>query len=144
MEENYFHLFNFEPTLTIDILVLEKRYLHLCRNNHPDRHIGSPDHNKFLLLSSRINQAYTSLKDPLQRAEHLLKVLDGPAKANVEAEFLEKVWDLKDRQDQQGLKQLQQECYQKFESLFDQEPSKVLPEIRLALDRLQYCEVHNG
>jgi molecular chaperone HscB len=66
MSSNYFALFEIEPTFDINFDALEKKYIELSREFHPDVNEG-----KFESMVN-INKAYEVLKSPLKRAEHLL------------------------------------------------------------------------
>lgn len=69
---NPFSLLNLEPSYALDLKTLEKHYFEAQRKTHPDRFFGA-EKAEALKLSTRVNQAYTTLKNPLLRAEYLLK-----------------------------------------------------------------------
>lgn len=71
---NAFERFGLPVRYELDREELEARYLRLSRRLHPDRQIGKPAarQSRALILSSALNEAYSLLKDPRQRAEHLL------------------------------------------------------------------------
>lgn len=73
---DYFALLGFERYFNIDYDQLEKRYFELQRQFHPDRVIGKSSSERLAALnkSTDINAAYEALKQPLKRAEHLLKL----------------------------------------------------------------------
>lgn len=77
---DYFTLFGLERTFDIDTNELEKRFLELSRLVHPDFHTNELDNVMMLSLeiTSRMNQAYETLKDPITRAEYLLSLAGGP------------------------------------------------------------------
>lgn len=54
---------------------LEERHRNLSRALHPDRHLDASPHDRRLALSRAIevNEAYRRLKDPISRAEALLR-----------------------------------------------------------------------
>jgi molecular chaperone HscB len=68
--------------LNLDTADLERRYLALSRETHPDRFATAPAAQRIRVLeaSANVNRAYRTLKDGVQRAEHLL-VLEGVAPA---------------------------------------------------------------
>jgi molecular chaperone HscB len=63
------------PTLDLDLGVLEQRYRDLLRELHPDRfaQASSSEKRESLSRAVSVNEAYRVLRDPLKRAELLLK-----------------------------------------------------------------------
>jgi molecular chaperone HscB len=76
----YFAIFSLPPHLVIDAPALEKSFYALSRKLHPDRFASkSPaEQQNALAESSRLNDAYRTLKDPIARTEYLL-ALEGIA-----------------------------------------------------------------
>ena len=72
----YFEIFSLPDHLTIDTRALEKSFYALSRKLHPDRFAGRPvaEQEAALAQSSRLNDAYRTLKDPIARTEYLLKL----------------------------------------------------------------------
>jgi molecular chaperone HscB len=72
----YFTIFSLPPKLLIDLPALEKSFYALSRRLHPDRFAAkSPAEQAAALAeSSRLNDAYRTLKDPIARTEYLLKL----------------------------------------------------------------------
>ncbi|MGP8258572.1 MAG: Fe-S protein assembly co-chaperone HscB [Acidobacteriaceae bacterium] len=72
----YFTIFSLPPHLVIDLPALEKSFYALSRKLHPDRFASkSPEEQAAALAeSSRLNDAYRTLKDPIARTEYLLKL----------------------------------------------------------------------
>jgi molecular chaperone HscB len=72
----YFEIFSLPQHLTIDTSALEKSFYALSRKLHPDRFAGRPvaEQEAALAESSRLNDAYRTLKDPIARTEYLLKL----------------------------------------------------------------------
>jgi molecular chaperone HscB len=89
--KNYFQFLSLPPKLTVDIAALEKQFYALSRKLHPDRFAGKPaaEQEAALAESSRLNDAYRTLKDPIARTEYLLKLegveLEEQSKAATEA-----------------------------------------------------------
>ena len=87
----YFTLFSLPPKLVIDTAALEKSFYALSRKLHPDRlaHVPESAQAAALAESSRLNDAYRTLKDPIARTEYLLKIegveLEEQSKAATEA-----------------------------------------------------------
>jgi len=72
----YFEVFSLPPKLNVDTAALEKQFYNLSRKLHPDRFAGKPvaEQEAALAQSSRLNDAYRTLKDPIQRTQYLLKL----------------------------------------------------------------------
>ena len=71
---SHFELLGLAPEFGIDIAALERAYRDLQGKVHPDRFAGAAgaDRRAAMQWSVRANEAYTTLKDPLKRATHLL------------------------------------------------------------------------
>ena len=72
----YFSIFSLPLHLVIDTPALEKSFYALSRRLHPDRFAARPEAEQAAALaeSSRLNDAYRTLKDPIARTEYLLKL----------------------------------------------------------------------
>ena len=75
---NHFTTFDLPATFAVDATVLSARYRDLQAAVHPDRFVNATDAEKRLAMSRSvdINEAYTTLKDPVRRAMHLLALVD--------------------------------------------------------------------
>lgn len=64
-----------EPRFDVDLAALEQRHRELSKALHPDRYSGAPAAERRLALSRAIdvNEAFRVLKDPIRRAEALLR-----------------------------------------------------------------------
>lgn len=88
---DYFTFFGLPRKLNIDVTALEREFYALSRKLHPDANAGhDPREQEWSLeQSSRLNDAYRILKDPIRRTEYLLKLegveLEGQSKAATEA-----------------------------------------------------------
>ncbi|HEY5382321.1 MAG TPA: Fe-S protein assembly co-chaperone HscB [Acidobacteriaceae bacterium] len=73
-ENNYFTQFGLPLHLHIDTAALEKAFYAQSRKLHPDRFASRPqsEQDAALASSSRLNDAYRTLKDPIARTEYLL------------------------------------------------------------------------
>ena len=71
--------------LALHLPDLESAYLAASRTAHPDYFAGGTaiEQEASEQLSSEINEAYTVLKDPFRRAEHLLALHGGPTASEV-------------------------------------------------------------
>src|SRR5208282_557929 len=73
---DYFTFFGFPLKLNLDTAALEKEFYALSRRLHPDI-FGQADARErawSLEQSSMLNDAYRTLKDPIQRTEYLLRL----------------------------------------------------------------------
>jgi molecular chaperone HscB len=71
-----FDLFGLEPAFVLDAEALERAYRDIQSRVHPDRfaHAGDAERRASLQWTTRVNEAYRALKDPVQRAKHLLEL----------------------------------------------------------------------
>src|ERR1700754_554397 len=74
--DNYFAQFGLPRHLNIDTAALEKAFYAHSRKLHPDRFASRPqsEQEAALAASSRLNDAYRTLKDPIARTEYLLEL----------------------------------------------------------------------
>jgi molecular chaperone HscB len=72
----YFSIFSLPAKLVVDLPALEKSFYALSRRLHPDRFAAKSAAEQAAALgeSSRLNDAYRTLKDPIARTEYLLKI----------------------------------------------------------------------
>jgi molecular chaperone HscB len=73
---DYFEFFGLPRKLTLDVVALEKQFYAMSRKLHPDRFAGksAEEQEAALAQSSLLNDAYRTLKDPIQRTQYLLKL----------------------------------------------------------------------
>jgi molecular chaperone HscB len=71
----YFEAFGLEPKLVIDAEDLQQRFYKLSRELHPDRFTRRPveEQQQALEKTSVLNDGLRTLKDPVRRAEYVLK-----------------------------------------------------------------------
>jgi molecular chaperone HscB len=81
-ELDYFTCLGLPRLLTIDQEDLETRFYRLSRTFHPDFFQNKPEGEQVISLgnSALLNTAYRTLKDPIRRAEYLLRLEAGSAK----------------------------------------------------------------
>jgi len=74
--QNHFELFGLSPAFGVETEVLERSYRKIEARVHPDRfaHAGAAERRASLQWTTRVNEAYRTLKDPVQRAKHLLEL----------------------------------------------------------------------
>ena len=73
-ESSYFTFFDLPCKLKLNVAALEKQFYALSRKLHPDRFASKPaaEQEAALAESSRLNDAYRTLKDPILRTQYLL------------------------------------------------------------------------
>lgn len=73
---DHFARFGLDRGFRIDRDALEQRYLELSRRYHPDRFVGADSGTRRAAVehSSAINTGYRTLRDPVARAEYLVKL----------------------------------------------------------------------
>jgi molecular chaperone HscB len=73
---DYFSFFALPPKLTLNVTALEKDFYELSRRLHPDLNAraGSQEQQWSLEQSSLLNDAYRTLRDPIQRTQYLLRL----------------------------------------------------------------------
>jgi molecular chaperone HscB len=78
---DYFSFFGLPRKLVVDLADLEQRYRRLSRQFHPDYYYTASPTERVASLerSSYLNDAYRVLRQPLDRAEYLLKLEGLPA-----------------------------------------------------------------
>src|SRR5207237_3337912 len=74
--QNHFDLFGLQPAFGVDEERLERAYREIQSRVHPDRyaHAGDAERRASLQWTTRVNEAYRTLKNPVQRASHLLEL----------------------------------------------------------------------
>jgi molecular chaperone HscB len=73
---NYFTQFDLPRHLHVDLAALERTFYAQSRKLHPDRFAARPqaEQDAALAASSRLNDAYRTLKDPILRTQYLLSL----------------------------------------------------------------------
>jgi molecular chaperone HscB len=73
---SHFELFGLTPAFALDLEALERSYREIQSRVHPDRfaHAGDAERRASLQWTTRVNEAYRCLKNPVQRASHLLSL----------------------------------------------------------------------
>lgn len=83
---NYFELFGLTPHYEIDSAALLSTFRHLQNQVHPDKfaHLSEAEKRVSMQWSTRVNEAYQTLKSPLNRAVYLLQLqgIDALAQTN--------------------------------------------------------------
>ena len=137
----YFNLFQLEPSFNIDTEALEQTYRALAARFHPDKFASASafEQKQAVMMSSTINDAYRTLKSPIDRAAYLLKSqnidADAPEHTSFSPEFLmqqmewrETLMDVQMEQNHDAIRALDQEIqevqsnlYQDLQQAFEQQ-----------------------
>ena len=137
-ELDYFTCLGVPRLLNIDLAALEAKFYALSRSFHPDFYHNKTDSEQAISLdnSALLNTAYRTLKDPIQRAEYLLKLEAGSAKdirTSPPADLFEEILAL-----QEDLEEYRQTSP-------DQDPATLAPlKAKLASDRDQLEQRQRG
>ena len=90
----YITMFQLEPQFDIDTDSLEQNYRTLAARFHPDRFASASafEQKQAVMMSSTVNEAYRTLKNPTDRAAYLLRQqgidADAPEHTSFAPEFL--------------------------------------------------------
>ena len=127
----YFNLFQLEPSFNVDTEALEQTYRALAARFHPDKFASASafEQKQAVMMSSTINDAYRTLKSPIDRAAYLLKSqnidADAPEHTSFSPEFLmqqmewrETLMDAQIEQNHDAIRALDQEIQEVQSSLF--------------------------
>jgi molecular chaperone HscB len=102
---NHFELFGLSPAFALDKELLEKAYRDIQSQVHPDRFArsGAAERRASLEWTTRVNEAYRTLRNPVQRAKHLLELhgVDVAFETNTQmpTDFLLRQLDLREELD---------------------------------------------
>ena len=70
---SHFDLFGLSPIYSIEGEALERSYREIQSKVHPDRfaHAGDAERRASLQWTTRVNEAFQVLKNPVKRAQHM-------------------------------------------------------------------------
>lgn len=111
-ELDYFACFQLPRRLNIDEQQLERIFYELSRTFHPDFYSTKDETEQTISLgnSAFLNTAYRTLKDPIQRAEYLIRLEAGAVKdirSNPPSDLLEEILEL--QEDVEAYRELDQQ-----------------------------------
>lgn len=150
----YFALFQIKPRFAIDTATLEQTYRTLAAQFHPDKFAAASsfEQKQAMMMASTINEAYRTLKQPIDRAAYLLKSehqidADAPEHTSFPPEFLmqqmewrEALEEARAEGNEQSLDAISQEVAN--------EQKNLLNDLQTAFEQQQYQEaaqlVRNG
>ena len=100
-EQDFFTCLGLPRLLTIDAASLENKFYEMSRSFHPDFYQTKTDTERAISLgnSALLNTAYRTLKDPIQRAEYLVRLEAGAVKEirnQPPADLFEEILSLQD------------------------------------------------
>ena len=90
MTQNYFELFNLPEKFQIDLVMLQENYRAIQKEIHPDRFATSSENEKVqsMIKSTQANDAFQTLKSPIQRAKYILSLHKSVEKITLPPDFL--------------------------------------------------------
>ena len=103
---DYFAFFGLPRKLALDLAELETQFHALSWKLHPDNFVRAPEFERRLSLdvSSQLNDAYRTLREPVGRVEYLLGLAgmrkEGQQKQQAPPELLEEVFELNESLDE--------------------------------------------
>ncbi|MFY9314876.1 MAG: Fe-S protein assembly co-chaperone HscB [Burkholderiales bacterium] len=76
LTSSHFELFGLAPAFALDPARLDAAYRDIQAQVHPDRyaHAGEAERRASLQMTTRVNEAYRTLKSPVRRAQYLLEL----------------------------------------------------------------------
>lgn len=74
--QNHFELFQLPARFDVDMALLDAAYREVQGRVHPDRFVNASDAEKRVAMqwATRANEAYQTLKNPMQRARYLCEL----------------------------------------------------------------------
>ncbi|MEO8718599.1 MAG: Fe-S protein assembly co-chaperone HscB [Burkholderiales bacterium] len=104
--KNHFELFGLTPAYALDAGSLERSYREIQSSVHPDRHAqaGDAQRRASMQWTTRVNEAYRTLKSPVQRARYLLELngvdVQFETDTQMPADFLQQQMELREALEQ--------------------------------------------
>jgi molecular chaperone HscB len=92
----FYEALGLSPCLTLDLDDLKKRFYERSREWHPDRfsRATSGEQQRALDMTALLNDAFRTLRDPVQRAEYFLRENGVELSKEAPPELLEEVFEL--------------------------------------------------
>lgn len=137
----FFEFFGFTEALVLDTAELQKRFYELSRQLHPDHYTLKTVEERACSLESTsiLNDAYRTLRDPVKRAEYVLKNHGYPIGeqrgSDVPPELLEEVFELNEALDEirhgdESVRPRLEEADRKFKTLLAEADAELESESR--------------
>jgi len=105
LESNFFDLFGIEKKYALDRRQLRDRFRAMQKEFHPDNFANATDHDRRISAqyASLINEAYTTLSDPVSRGQYMLSLAgvstDEEQDTRMDPEFLMQQIELREELD---------------------------------------------
>ena len=95
LSADFFKLFGLTPGFRLSLSELDSRYRDVQAQVHPDRFINAGDAERRLSMqwATRANEAYLTLKKPLERARYLLELAGCDLQAESNTAFMARQQD---------------------------------------------------
>jgi molecular chaperone HscB len=154
-----FDVMGLEPGFALDTAELQRRFVALSAEAHPDRYTDPIEQADAAARAAKINEAYRVLRDPASRAEALLAQRGGPGKGDdksLPSDLLMEVMEVRESMEQaiadddqaklaelrQWAEQRQTAHLEKIAELFasGDDPVETGKAVRLELNALRYAE----
>ena len=101
LDKNYFDIFGLDHGFALDQAGLRERFRDLQRRYHPDNYASASEVDKRVSAqyAAHINQAFTTLKDPVLRARYILSLhgVDPGEDTHMDADFLMAQMELREQ-----------------------------------------------
>ena len=101
--KNHFELFGLAPAYALDLEHLDGAYRDIQSKIHPDRYAnaGDAERRASMQMTTQVNEAYRTLKSPVQRAKYLLALngvdVDFETNTAMPRDFLMQQMELRER-----------------------------------------------
>src|SRR5688572_14806300 len=106
LTSSHFELFGLMPAFALDLERLDAAYRDIQSQVHPDRyaHAGDAERRASMQMTTRVNEAYRTLKNPVLRGKYLLELngvdVDFETNTAMPREFLMEQMELRERLEQ--------------------------------------------
>lgn len=123
MNRDFFEFLELPRNLAVDTKELEKRFYALSRKYHPDVHArkSQEEREQAEISAAILNDAYRTLRDPIRRAQYLLKLegfdIGEQGTKDVPPELLEEVFELNEAIEESGKGEALEPFRQKFDAM---------------------------
>ncbi len=159
LNQNYYSLFNFPVSFTINPDELESRYRELQRALHPDRYATAGDQERRISVqqTAHLNEAYYTLRDIPRRARYLLELkgvsFDDEKDTHFDGAFLMQQMELREELEAISqasdplekisrflaeLEQYRRTMYTELESLFADETPENMEQAKQTVQKIRF------